>query len=245
MPGPAWSADFSIAFLFVLPYSRHAWEWDPKGLSWRGAWRSVSIPWPHIKRAGKTWDGRTFVADADGRKICWSSYVLEHQALPDAIARATGHNTSSSLIRTLSPHVFSLSEAWADARNSWITATVGRGTYRSADTGIQSGPRPIRDRRQVGGHRPCPLFGVSRRREGSLAKFQPSRFGGWAFALDSTPGSRWHLPSDDWRATRLTQSKLIKEHPKGYQALTRVLAIGLAVVLGAALDVRRAAAGRR
>lgn len=77
---------FSLAFLLILPYSRHAWEWDPNGLSWRGAWRSVSIPWSHIDCAGKTWDGRTFVADADGRRICWSC-VLEHQALRDAIAR--------------------------------------------------------------------------------------------------------------------------------------------------------------
>lgn len=78
---------FSLAFLLILPYSRHAWDWDPKGLSWRGAWRSVSIPWPDIKRVGKTWDGRTFVADARGRKIYWSSYILEHEALRDAITR--------------------------------------------------------------------------------------------------------------------------------------------------------------
>lgn len=32
---------FSLAFLLILPYSRHVWDWDPKGLSWRGAWRSV------------------------------------------------------------------------------------------------------------------------------------------------------------------------------------------------------------
>jgi hypothetical protein len=78
---------FSLAFLLVLPFSRHAWDWDRKGLSWRGAWRSVSIPWPDITRAGKTWDGQTFVADARGRRICWSSYTLEHEALRDAVAR--------------------------------------------------------------------------------------------------------------------------------------------------------------
>jgi hypothetical protein len=78
---------FSLVSLLILPFSRHAWDWDREGLRWRGAWRSVSIPWPDIKSAGKTWDGQTFVADARGRRICWSPYTLEHEALRDAIAR--------------------------------------------------------------------------------------------------------------------------------------------------------------
>ena len=78
---------FSLLCLIILPYSRQAWDWDRKGLRWRGAWRSVSILWSDIKRAGKTWGGQTFVADARGTKIYWSSYTLEHEALRDAIAR--------------------------------------------------------------------------------------------------------------------------------------------------------------
>jgi hypothetical protein len=78
---------FSLAFLLILPYSRHVWDWNREGLRWSGAWRSVSIAWSDIERAGKTWDGQTFVADARGRKIYWSPYTLEHLALRDAIAR--------------------------------------------------------------------------------------------------------------------------------------------------------------
>lgn len=85
----AWAglvAGFSLASLLILPNARQAWEWDQQSLRWRGAWRSVSIPWQDIKRAGKTWSGQTFVADAHGKKICWSSYTLQHRALRDAIA---------------------------------------------------------------------------------------------------------------------------------------------------------------
>jgi uncharacterized membrane protein len=78
---------FSLAFLLILPFTRHAWDWDREGLTWSGAWRSVSIPWPDIARAGKRWDGQCFVADARGRKIYWSPYTLEHEALREAIAR--------------------------------------------------------------------------------------------------------------------------------------------------------------
>jgi hypothetical protein len=78
---------FSLAFLLVLPFTRHAWDWDREGLRWRRAWRSVSMAWGDIVRAGKTWDGQTFVADARGRRISWSTYTLEHEALRDAIAK--------------------------------------------------------------------------------------------------------------------------------------------------------------
>lgn len=78
---------FSLASLLIIPNSRQAWEWDQRGLRWRGAWQSVSIPWSDIKRAGKTWSGQTFVADARGKKICWSSYTLQHQALRDVLAK--------------------------------------------------------------------------------------------------------------------------------------------------------------
>jgi hypothetical protein len=78
---------FSVAFVFILPYARHTWDWDRNGLSWRGAWHSVSIPWSDIQSTGKTWDGQTFVADARGARIYWSAYTLEHQALRAAIAK--------------------------------------------------------------------------------------------------------------------------------------------------------------
>jgi hypothetical protein len=78
---------FALAALFILPQSRQAWDWDEKGLRWRGPWRSASLLWSDIKTSGKTWGGQTFVADARGTKIYWSSYTLEHQALRDAVAR--------------------------------------------------------------------------------------------------------------------------------------------------------------
>lgn len=77
---------FLLAFLLVLPFSRHSWEWDQDGLRWTGAWRSVSMLWSDLKRTGKTWDGQFFVADARGRKIYWSTYTLEHESLREAIA---------------------------------------------------------------------------------------------------------------------------------------------------------------
>jgi hypothetical protein len=78
---------FSLAFVLILPFSRHTWDWDRDGLRWTGAWRSVSILWQDMKRSGKTWDGQYFVADAEGRKIRWSPYTLEYEALNAAIAR--------------------------------------------------------------------------------------------------------------------------------------------------------------
>jgi hypothetical protein len=78
---------FGLISLLILPYARHSWDWNRQGLSWQGAWRSVSIPWPDIASTGKSWDGQVFVADAQGRKISWSSYTLEHEALRDAVTK--------------------------------------------------------------------------------------------------------------------------------------------------------------
>lgn len=78
---------FSLASLLILPNTNQTWDWDQTGLRWQSVWRSVSIPWSDIKHAGKTWSGHTFVADARGTKICWSSYTLQHEALRDAITK--------------------------------------------------------------------------------------------------------------------------------------------------------------
>ena len=79
---------FFLGFLLILPFTRHTWDWDSEGLRWRGAWRAVSMRWSDLARAGKSWDGQFFVADKTGRKISWSPYTLEHEALRHAIATA-------------------------------------------------------------------------------------------------------------------------------------------------------------
>jgi len=81
-------AGFSLGCLAILPYTRHTWQWDATGLHWQGALRSASMRWPEIARLGKSWDGRFFAADKAGRRIYWSTYTLEHEALARAIHRA-------------------------------------------------------------------------------------------------------------------------------------------------------------
>jgi len=76
---------FLIACLITLRYARQTWDWDAKGLRWHGAWRSVSMPWTDMRRAGSTWGGHVYVSDSRGRKIVWSSYTLEHEELRAAI----------------------------------------------------------------------------------------------------------------------------------------------------------------
>jgi hypothetical protein len=79
---------FSLGFLAILPFTRHTWEWDEAGLRWHGAWRSASMRWPEIARLGKSSDGQFFAADKTGKRICWSTYTLEHEALRRAIQKA-------------------------------------------------------------------------------------------------------------------------------------------------------------
>jgi len=81
-------AGFSLGCLAILPYTRHTWQWDATGLRWQGALRSASMRWPEIARLGKSWDGRFFAADKTGRRIYWSTYTLEHEALLRAIHTA-------------------------------------------------------------------------------------------------------------------------------------------------------------
>jgi hypothetical protein len=81
-------AGFFLGFLAILPFTRHRWLWDATGLRWHGALRSASMQWPDIVRLGKSWDGQFFAADKTGRRICWSTYTLEHDALFRAIHKA-------------------------------------------------------------------------------------------------------------------------------------------------------------
>lgn len=81
-------AGFSLGCLAILPFTRHTWQWDATGLRWHGALRSTSMRWPEIVRLGKSWDGQFFAADKTGRRICWSTYTLEHEALLRAIHAA-------------------------------------------------------------------------------------------------------------------------------------------------------------
>jgi hypothetical protein len=79
---------FTLGVLVMAVYARHTWEWGPEGLSWRGLWREVSMPWAEIARVGTSWDGQFYAADKQGRKIRWSTMTLEHEALARAIAAA-------------------------------------------------------------------------------------------------------------------------------------------------------------
>jgi hypothetical protein len=79
---------FSLVALAILPFTRHTWEWDAGGLRWQGAFRSVALRWPEIVRLGKSMNGQFYAADAAGRKITWSEYTLEHEALLRAIRTA-------------------------------------------------------------------------------------------------------------------------------------------------------------
>jgi hypothetical protein len=87
----AWAgivAGFSLGCLMILPFTRHTWQWDARGLRWHGALRSTSMRWPEIVRLGKSWDGGFFAADKTGRRISWSTYTLGHEALLRAIHTA-------------------------------------------------------------------------------------------------------------------------------------------------------------
>jgi hypothetical protein len=79
---------FGLISLAILPFTRHTWQWDEAGLHWQGAWRNASMQWPDIARLGKSWDARFFAEDKAGRRIYWSTYTLEHEALLDAIKAA-------------------------------------------------------------------------------------------------------------------------------------------------------------
>lgn len=81
-------AGFSFGCLAMLPFTRHTWQWDATGLRWDGAFRSTSMRWPEIARLGKSWDGQFFAADKTGRRLYWSPYTLEHEALLRAIRTA-------------------------------------------------------------------------------------------------------------------------------------------------------------
>jgi hypothetical protein len=79
---------FLFFFVLMLPFTRQTWDWDREGLRWQGAWRTVSMRWPELARLGTSWDGQFYVADKTGRKIRWSTYTLEHEALRRAIETA-------------------------------------------------------------------------------------------------------------------------------------------------------------
>jgi hypothetical protein len=88
---------FGLIFLAILPFTRHTWQWDEAGLHWQGAWRSASMRWPDIARLGKSWDARFFAEDKAGKRIYWSTYTLEYEALHHAIKMARPDLDASAL----------------------------------------------------------------------------------------------------------------------------------------------------
>ncbi len=74
-------AGFTLGFLALAILSTHRWSWDCERFTWHGAFRSRSILWRDLVSAGPTWEGQFAARDKTGRKIRWSTYALEHEAL--------------------------------------------------------------------------------------------------------------------------------------------------------------------
>jgi hypothetical protein len=86
--GIAWMiliGGFTSGFVVMSVYAAHRWTWNEDALMWEGAFRRERIPWDELASVGTAWDGQ-FVAKAkSGRKIRWTTYALEHDALTAAI----------------------------------------------------------------------------------------------------------------------------------------------------------------
>jgi hypothetical protein len=79
---------FALGFIVMSAYARHRWDWDEKGLYWRGAFRRTSILWADLTCVGRSWDGQFVARDRRGRAIRWTTFALEHAAIADAAATA-------------------------------------------------------------------------------------------------------------------------------------------------------------
>ena len=75
---------FTLGFVVMAVYASHRWEWDTHGLTWHGFFRSTTIPWSEMTRAGLSWDGQFVATSRTGQKIRWTNFALDH----DAIMRA-------------------------------------------------------------------------------------------------------------------------------------------------------------
>ena len=76
---------FTFGFVVMSIYASHRWDWDERGLRWHGAFRSVDIPWDQLQRAGFSWDGQFVATSTTGRKIRWTNFALEHEAIMHAV----------------------------------------------------------------------------------------------------------------------------------------------------------------
>ncbi len=74
-------AGFTLGFLALAILSTHRWSWDGERFTWHGAFRNRTLLWRDLASAGPTWEGQYAARDNRGRKIRWSSYTLEHEAL--------------------------------------------------------------------------------------------------------------------------------------------------------------------
>lgn len=72
---------FTIGFVVMAVYSSHRWSWDDTGLHWQGAFRSAHIPWAQLQKAGFAWDGQFVATSRTGKKIRWTNFALEHEAI--------------------------------------------------------------------------------------------------------------------------------------------------------------------
>ena len=80
-------AGFTLGFLLLAMLSTHRWTWDGDRFEWQRAFSKRSLAWRDLVSAGPTWEGQFAAKDKAGRKIRWSTYTLEHEALT-RIARA-------------------------------------------------------------------------------------------------------------------------------------------------------------
>jgi hypothetical protein len=72
---------FTLGFVVMAVYASHRWEWDTRGLTWHGFFRSAHIPWNELSHAGLSWDGQFVATSTSGRKIRWTNFALEHEAI--------------------------------------------------------------------------------------------------------------------------------------------------------------------
>lgn len=88
--GGGWLAlvgSFTCLFVLLAMLSAQRWTWDAERVEWQGTLGKRTILWRELATAGSTSEGQYAARDIHGRKIRWSNYTLEHEAL-SRIAKA-------------------------------------------------------------------------------------------------------------------------------------------------------------
>ena len=77
---------FTLGFAVMTVYAQHRWDWDEKGVRWRGLFRSAAIAWPDLTQYGRSWDGQFVARDRRGHVVRWTTFTLGYQALSEKAA---------------------------------------------------------------------------------------------------------------------------------------------------------------